>query len=159
MNKIFLATIITVFSTIAFGAGDAGCGLGSMIISKNSKGLQLLAMTTNGSFSSQFFGITFGTSNCSSSGIVSNEKKVEHFVEANQSEILKEMSMGTGEKLETLASLYGCDSAQAKQEFKILTKSEFELINKSTQNSYEWVQNFNSVIGANRDKISQCQSI
>ena len=57
-------------------AGDAGCGLGGLIIQKNSKILQLLAVTTNHSFLSQEFGITFGTSGCSASGLVMNEKKM-----------------------------------------------------------------------------------
>lgn len=159
MKQQILIALFTMMASAVFAAGDAGCGLGSMVISKNSKGLQLLALTTNGSFFSQPLGITSGTSNCSASGIVSNDKAIEYYVDANQNEILKEMSMGTGEKLETLASLYGCQSDTGKAEFKAMTKSEFLLINKNTANSQEWLQNLNTVIDANKDKVSNCASI
>ncbi len=159
MKKHILIALFAMISSSAFAAGDAGCGLGSMIISKNSKGLQLLAMTTNGSFLSQPLGITSGTSNCSASGIVSNDKAIEYYVEANQNDILKEMSMGSGEKLETLAALYGCQSEAGKAQFKAMTKSEFILINKNSATSQEWLQNLNTVIDANKDKVSNCASI
>ncbi len=43
MKALLVAAIFSLFGTSAFAAGDAGCGLGSMIISKNSKLLQLFA--------------------------------------------------------------------------------------------------------------------
>lgn len=43
-------------------ANDAGCGLGSMIIQENTKVMQVLAATTNGT-GVQTFGISTGTSN------------------------------------------------------------------------------------------------
>lgn len=159
MKKGILAAIMMLVSSVAFAAGDAGCGLGSVIISKNSKGLQLLAMTTNNYFFTQPLGITSGTSNCSSSGIVSNDKAIEYYVEANQNEILKEMSMGNGEKLDTFATLYGCQSDAGKAEFKAVSKSEFILINKNSNSTQEWVQNFNNVMSANKEKVSNCTKI
>jgi hypothetical protein len=159
MKFKILAGLLSLVSVSALAAGDAGCGLGSVVISKNSKGLQLVAMTTNASFFSQPLGITSGTSNCSSSGLVSNDKAVEYYVEANQNEILKDMAMGSGEKIETLATLYGCSTDQAKQEFKSLAKQEFQLINQRSDNTQNWITNFNSVVKANKDKVSSCSQI
>ena len=50
--KTLLISLLMVFGLNAM-ANDAGCGLGGEIISKNSKLLQLFALTTNGSFFSQ----------------------------------------------------------------------------------------------------------
>src|SRR6266545_2071443 len=44
--------------------GLAGCGLGSMLIGSKPGIVQIFAATTNGSFGTQTFGITSGTSNC-----------------------------------------------------------------------------------------------
>ena len=120
MSKKLLAVVVgvTFCALNLFAAGDAGCGLGSVVISKNSKGLQLIALTTNVSISSQPLGITSGTSNCSSSGIVSNDKEIEYYVEVNKSELLKDMAKGDGESLDTFASLYGCQTASSKKDFK-----------------------------------------
>lgn len=109
-------------------AGDSGCGLGSVIIQKNSKGLQLLSMTTNSFFFTQPLGITSGTSGCSSSGLVSNDKEIQYFVEVNQDDLSREMAVGQGEKLETLASLSGCKTAEAKSAFAQMTQKSYENI-------------------------------
>ncbi|MGZ5280029.1 MAG: DUF3015 family protein, partial [Pseudobdellovibrionaceae bacterium] len=99
-----MKTVIFTFLTLIVSsvlAGDAGCGLGSVIIQKNSKLLQLLAMTTNHSLFTQPLGITSGTSGCSSSGIVMNDKQMEYFVEVNHRDLSREMAQGQGEKLNT----------------------------------------------------------
>lgn len=114
-------------------AGDSGCGLGSVVIQKNSKGLQLLSMTTNATFFSQAFGITSGTSGCSSSGIVMNDKEVEYYVEINQSDLTREMAQGKGEKLNTLAILAGCNGERGKAAFAQFTKERFASIVPNAQ--------------------------
>ena len=66
MRMFARMAVVTAVGFLAQGAmaQDAGCGLGSMIIQENTKVMQLLAATTNGSFGSQTFGISTGTSNC-----------------------------------------------------------------------------------------------
>lgn len=143
MLKSFIAVLF--MGSFAMAAGDAGCGLGSLIISKNSKGLQLLAATTNGSFGSQTFGITFGTSNCSSSGIVQNDKQIQYFVEVNQSELTREMAQGHGEKLSTLAALNGCMSETQISAFNVKAQSSFGTIVPSAKTSaVDFVNNMKS---------------
>ena len=118
-GRASLIAIIGVFA-ISQGAqaGDSGCGLGSVVISKNSKLLQLFSMTTNATFISQAFGITSGTSGCSSSGLVQNDKAIEYFAEANRDDLAREMAQGEGEKLDVLASLHGCRDVAAKSAFR-----------------------------------------
>jgi len=123
-----VAALLSVMSLSTAQAADSGCGLGNVIIQKNSKGLQLLSWTTNGILLTQPLGITSGTSGCSSSGLVSNDKEIEYFVEVNQDDLSREMAIGKGEKLETLASLSGCKTNEAKQAFASMTQQNFDNI-------------------------------
>jgi hypothetical protein len=129
-----------LFSTTAFALGDAGCGLGSMIFSENKKGHQILAATTNGTVGSQTFGISTGTSNCSAQGFVVNEKQIQHFAEANQADLTREMSQGQGEKLAVLAALYGCDT----NEFSQMTQAKYgDIVTSANLSATDMVQNIN----------------
>lgn len=112
-NKIQLI-IVSLFFLLTSGAisaepyGMAGCGLGSMIsVWRNDIG-QVLAATTNGSLSSQTFGITSGTSNCTNDGIVRADRSQEVFVKYNEEPLELETARGTGERVRTIASLFGC---------------------------------------------------
>ncbi|MBY0553087.1 DUF3015 domain-containing protein [bacterium] len=125
MLKAALFTLL--FGTVAM-ANDAGCGLGSLIIKQNTKVMQVLAATTNGSFGSQTFGITFGTSNCSANGLVQNEKQIQYFVEVNQEELTREMAAGRGEKISTLAALHGCATQEQITAFNAKAQSAFKTI-------------------------------
>lgn len=127
MKNIIITLTLILTSSFAF-AGDSGCGLGSVVIQKNSKVLQLFSMTTNATFFSQGFGITSGTSGCSASGLVINEKEVEYYVEVNQSDLTREMAQGKGEKLNTLAILAGCQGEAAKAQFAQFAKENFATI-------------------------------
>jgi len=148
---------VTFISLSSYAAGDAGCGLGSMIISKNSKGLQLLALTTNNSFFTQPLGITSGTSGCSSSGLVMKDKEIQYYVEVNQSEITRQMSMGQGDKVETLASLYGCQTDNAKRTFIEVSRTEFGKIQPSGHvKPNEFIENLNQVINENSVRLADC---
>ncbi|WP_413585986.1 DUF3015 family protein [Bdellovibrio sp. HCB274] len=155
MKKV-LITALFLFSANAF-AGDAGCGLGSMIITKNSKGLQLLALTTNGSFLSSFFGITSGTSGCSSSGIVMNDKEVQYFVEVNQKELSREMAQGHGQLLATLAEMKGCANTQAQAAFGSFTQNSYSnIIPAANTSAADMVSNLNNELAGQKDLQNLC---
>lgn len=94
----------------AAGYGAAGCGLGSIIIGSKPGFMQVFAATTNGTFASQTFGITFGTSNCGDGAVAAGPKV---FIEANKEALAKDMSRGSGETIQNLSAVAGCkDSAQ-----------------------------------------------
>lgn len=113
--KKFTALALTLGLTL--GAGDAfarsygmaGCGLGSVIIGADGF-LQIFAATTNGTFASQTFGITTGTSNCVRSGVVMADKEQEAFFESNYDELSGDIARGGGEHLEALSGLFGCSA-------------------------------------------------
>ncbi|NUN05062.1 MAG: DUF3015 family protein [Bdellovibrio sp.] len=155
MKKLVLCVLL--FAGFQAQAGDAGCGLGSVIISKNSKGLQLLAMTTNGSLLTQPLGITSGTSGCSASGLVMNEKEVQYFVEVNQEELSREMAQGHGEKLYTLASMKGCSNEVSQKAFGTFTQNSYSRILPAANTSaVDMVQNLNSEFSTQGDLAQLC---
>jgi hypothetical protein len=90
--------------------GAAGCGLGSIVFGNQPGIMQVLAATTNGTFFSQTFGITFGTSNCTAPGMGMVSAKA--FIETNREAFAKDVSRGSGETIEGLATLAGCQDAK-----------------------------------------------
>ena len=116
---LFAVSIFAVFafssSAFAAGYGAAGCGWGGKVIGNNNdKFAQLGASLLNGSSGNQTFAITSGTSGCGKSGIVLAQKEQALFVENNYHSIAKEMAVGEGENLNTLAGLMGCPANQAE---------------------------------------------
>ncbi len=93
------------------GFGPAGCGLGSLIFEPNSGFTQIFAATTNGTFGSQTFGISSGTSNCADTGGGSASAKA--FVETNRTALAKDIARGQGETIDSLSRLGGCGDALA----------------------------------------------
>ena len=126
-TTFFLVLIISSIISSKSFAGDSGCGLGSLIIQKNSKLLQLFGMTTNGTFSSQAFGITSGTSNCSANGIVFSDKEATVYAEANLQNLKIDMARGSGESLTAFAQILGCQ-AEATSAFGAMTQKHYEHI-------------------------------
>lgn len=121
LSTLVLATSLSASTALA--AGDAGCGLGSLVIQKNTKISQTLALTTNGTLLTQLFGITSGTSNCSSSALVYNEQEAVKFAETNYETLRIEAAQGSGESLAALGELLGCKDASR---FGALSKANFD---------------------------------
>jgi hypothetical protein len=108
--------------------GMAGCGLGALAFEgQNDKVSQVLAATTNGTFGTQTFGITSGTSECTTDGVIRSERAQEAFVEANFESLTREMAQGEGEHLRAFASLMGC-SETSFSDFGRLTQHQYTRI-------------------------------
>lgn len=114
MRKLFLILIVGIMvSALSVGTVSAGvlkdntgCGLGTMLLKDAGDGLllQLLATTTNGTFGNQTFGMTTGTLDCKPMpGLVSNE--LIKFAADNLDNLAKDIAMGQGETLDTLAEM------------------------------------------------------
>lgn len=88
-----------------------GCGLGKLAWAdssqKESIGGQVMMATTNGTFGSQTFGISSGTSGCTNDGKVFASEKVNVFTAMNFDNLAQEMAQGQGEHLTSLATLMG----------------------------------------------------
>ncbi len=158
MVNLILGALLTLSAGAAFAAGDAGCGLGSVVISKNSKLLQLFAMTTNATSFSQGFGITSGTSGCSSSGIVKNDRQIDYFVEVNQDDLTREMAQGNGEKLTTLAALHGCQTKESQQMFSHWTQQSYDKILPTLETtSVELTKNLEKEFSQSSSVVQACK--
>lgn len=112
-----MKTILTTLSLLFFGSfaqaagyGDAGCGLGAMVLGSQKGWTQVFAATLNGTSGNQTFGITSGTSNCTDGGAVAMDKQVPMFVEVNRFALAKEAARGGGDTVSGLAHLMGCDA-------------------------------------------------
>jgi len=108
MKKILVSAVAFVAlstSVMATPNSQTGCGLGSMVIKDNSSAVMLaLQTTTNATSGSQTFGITSGTSGCKKTKFVMNER-TEEFVASNMDILAKEIAVGHGESIDTLAEL------------------------------------------------------
>ncbi|MCB0218656.1 MAG: DUF3015 domain-containing protein [Chrysiogenetes bacterium] len=169
MKKIL--SIVSMVAMMAFVAapasaasyGMAGCGLGSMVFGPsgemgksigNSKVSEVLAATTNGTFGSQTFGITTGTSNCTSGGMAMMEKEQELFAEVSYDEISREMAKGEGEYLTAFATVMGC-SADVHSDFASVTKANYGKIFGAEASASDVVSSVKSLL---RDDASLAKS-
>src|SRR5712671_668604 len=91
--------------------GMAGCGLGSLIFGDQKGAIQILAATTNGTFGSQTFGISSGTSNCVDTA--AGTQGARTFIEGNREALAKDAARGSGETIVTLSAMAGCKDAKA----------------------------------------------
>jgi len=115
MKKILVSAIATVALSTAVMAANSqtGCGLGGQVIKNpNSAVLFALQATTNGTSGNQTFGITSGTSGCKKTKLVMNER-AEEFVASNMDTLAKEISVGHGESIDTLAELLNIEDTAA----------------------------------------------
>jgi hypothetical protein len=122
-----LAMLGAASAAHAQGYGMAGCGLGTYVFKDNTTGAQILAATTNGTFASQTFGITSGTSNCTSGGVVKAQREQAAFAEVNFQDLKRNMAAGGGEFLMSFATLLGCEDS-AKPTLAKMTQSKYESI-------------------------------
>lgn len=105
--------------------GMAGCGLGSLVIGPG--GGQISAATTNGTFSSQGFGITSGTSNCLEPRQMAAVKAQKDFFASNYGTLSKQMAQGDGQTLKAFSATLGCND-QAFSRFAGVMKQSHEQI-------------------------------
>lgn len=103
---VSIAAVVALSSSAMAGVNSqTGCGLGSLIIKDDSTAIMLaLQATTNGIFGNQTFGITSGTLGCKKTQFVMNER-AEEFVASNMDQLAKEIAIGHGESVDTLAEL------------------------------------------------------
>ena len=140
-KKLILIQVVVAFAVLSAAAALAanpdtgpGCGLGKLAWAdfKHQKniGPQVLMATTNGTFGSQTFGISTGTSGCTNDGKVWAEYKVTMFAEINFENLSQEMAQGRGEHLASLATLMGVPADQ-QPAFFALTQEQYTTLIQS----------------------------
>ena len=108
-----LMTVVLSSVGLAVDQKNTGCGLGSMIFEgQNGLVSQTFAVTTNGTFGNQTFGITTGTSNCEKYKTITFNEKLNTFVADNMGNLASDIARGQGEYLNTLAVLMEIPSTE-----------------------------------------------
>jgi len=117
--------ILSLSATAAMADPDVGCGWGTMAF-KGSKGTpaKVLAATTNGLFGNQTFGISSHTAGCTGEGVIASGARLNMYAGANIDRLQRDMALGRGESLDTLAHLIGIQDAD-KPAFNQMTKAHF----------------------------------
>ena len=87
--------------------------------------------TTNGTFGSQTFGISSGTSGCTNDGVIMKNKHINMANLVFQS-LAEEMAQGRGEHLASLATLLGVPE-EAQPEFFALVQEKYTMLVGSTR--------------------------
>ena len=118
--------LVAAGSAFAARYGDAGCGLGSKVITQGGF-MQVSAATTNGTSYNQLFGISSESLNCVPEGSSKAMMKQESFVIANYATLTKEMAKGHGATLAGLAETLGCPDAHLSH-FGMVLKDNYENI-------------------------------
>nr|MBP8206684.1 DUF3015 family protein [Acinetobacter sp.] len=145
LKKIALAAVLAVGSTAAFADKDVGCGVGSQVwAGQSGKVPKILAATTNGIFTNQLLGITFGTLGCSGTGTVTAQAVT--FTNENAETLARDMAVGEGESLNVLAELLNIKS-QDKARFFAVSKQNFsEIYSSENQNSLQVLASLQTVM-------------
>ncbi len=145
LKKIVLAAVLAAGSSVAMADPDVGCGVGSQVwAGQSGKIPKILAATTNGIFTNQLLGITFGTLGCSGNGKVTAQ--VVTFTNENTESLARDMAVGQGESLNVLASLLNVKDAD-KAHFFAVTKSNFSHIySTNNQNSLQVLASLQEVM-------------
>ena len=145
LKKIALAAVLAVGSTAAFADKDVGCGVGSQVwAGQSGKVPKILAATTNGIFTNQLLGITFGTLGCSGTGTVTAQAVT--FTNENAETLARDMAVGEGESLNVLAELLNIKS-QDKARFFAVSKQNFsEIYSSENQNSIQVLASLQTVM-------------
>jgi len=136
---MFQRTVLTLIACSllvlqAAGVGAAGnpdngpgCGLGKLAWmdygGQKQIAPQVMMATTNGTFGSQTFGISSGTSGCTNDGVIIKNKHLNMASRAFES-LAEEMAQGRGEHLASLATLLGVPE-EAQPEFFALVQENY----------------------------------
>ena len=144
LKKVLLLSVAVLFGLQAGLAMAAnpdtgpGCGLGKLAWSdfphQKSIGPQVLMATTNGTFGTTTFGISSGTSGCTSDGKVWADQKTTMFAQLNFENLTQEMAQGQGEHLASLATLMGVP-AEHQAAFFAMTQERYTSLVKTGEAS------------------------
>lgn len=138
MNRGLLIALTGVLMGVQAGVAHAvnpdngpGCGLGKLAWAdyKTPKNIapQVMMATTNGTFGSQTFGISFGTSGCTNDGKVMAGQQTNLFIASTFDTLSEDMARGGGEHLAALATLMGVPAEQ-QPAFFAMTQQQYQML-------------------------------
>lgn len=152
MKKLLaVASVAALFPAVAMAQANniGSCGWGSKLFDGQS-GIapQVLAVTTNGTFGNQTFGITSGTSGCTQDGTVRSNWKTAMFIDGNKEKLARDMSVGSGEALDSLAHLLGVEAADRDQFDRVARENMQRIFPSSNAGTQDIVAGLRQVLSA-----------
>ena len=152
MKKLLgVVAVAAVFPLSAMAAGEnnvGNCGWGSKLFDGQSGIVpQVLAVTTNGTFGNQTFGITSGTSGCTQDGAVKSNWRTALFIDGNRDALARDMSVGSGETLDSLAHLLGVQE-QDRVAFNSAAKENMARIFSENASTTDIMAGLRQVLGS-----------
>jgi len=159
MRKVIaLGILASLLPTLAMARGNhpmAGCGLGYLLLSNkdNEKVTQVLGATTNGTFGTQTFGISSGTSGCTEDGAVKVARATEVFADVNLASLRQEMATGEGEYVNTFAVLLGANEATRPQMVRFFQSEYQNLFPTAGTSSEEMLKTLSEKLAAHPELL------
>lgn len=152
-SSLFLAGVFFMLPSGVSAQGtfepNVGCGLGHLIFKEGAQDkilIQVLAVTTNGTFGNQTFGISSGTLDCKQPVKIASHQKLERFVADNMDALAQDMAAGRGEAVSTLAELMNV-SVDERAAFYTLLQANFNNIYTTASVEYsDVIENINRVV-------------
>lgn len=157
MRKTLIAALMITpmaagMSTAMAARDNVGCGLGSTLFDGQSgTASQVLAVTTNGTSGNQTFGISSGTLGCEEGGVVTASAAVHMFVGSNLDGLSRDMSVGEGESLESLASLMGVQPQDKASFFGTARANYGKIFSAQDMTAGQMLDNLYSVMSETQD--------
>ena len=145
LKKLAVAALLVAGSSAAMADKDVGCGVGSQVWAGQTGTIpKLLAATTNGIFTNQLLGITFGTLGCSQGGTVTAQAVT--FTNENSESLARDMAVGQGESLNVLAELLNIKSEDKARFFAVSKQNFSEIYSAENQNSLQVLSSLQAVM-------------
>ena len=141
MKKILVVLTVLAFCSVASASQmNTGCGLGTMLLGKSqqTKLMQILITCTNATSTNQSTGITLDIKafGCTTTGKWAGSEKVGEFVQGNMDNLIRDVAVGSGE---TIVSLAGLMNVENIDDFGAKLQRNFALIFPSADVEYAYV--------------------
>lgn len=159
MKRVLMASLAVAFMGMQVGLAMAnagnpdtgpGCGLGKLAWQnyphQKTIAVQTMEATTNGTFYSQTFGISSGTSGCTNDGKFWAQEKVNVFAALNFENLAQDMAQGQGEHLASLATLMGIPAAQQPAFFAMTQEKYASLVTAGETSPVALVKALNEAV-------------
>src|SRR5258705_4464584 len=153
MKKVLIAVVLSTVPAFAFAQANniGGCGVGSKLFDGQSGILpNIFAVTTN-NYSGQTFAITSGTSGCSQDGVVRSNWKMSMFIDGNKDQLARDMSIGNGETLDSLAHLIGVRDTDRATFNRTAQENLSSIFPSETASTEQVVAGLKKVLSENRE--------
>ncbi len=157
-----LALAVTVAAGlpgVARADNNIGCGWGTMIWEgKDTLPYQVLGATTNGTFGNNTFGMSSNTNGCQGNQVIKVEHRLNMFAGANLDRLARDMAVGEGEALTTLADLMGIEEPD-RASFYRLTQARFgKIFSSDDVTSGEMLANLDAAMAGDAKLARYAQS-